>query len=210
MLRRVIQGVLMFFLAALAGTSSVRASRSTVASEKEKDEDCRKYVQQFYQWYADADFESWGVSQSLDDAIDQKVFSFDLADQLNDLVDAEEQHDAVWLDFDPVLNTRHPWDDYVAGAVTRKGEHFLVEVYGAQHGRRNARPDVVAELVFQIGRWTFVNFHYPNRDKSPATENLRSVLNGIRKSHPVKPHARRSDDPEAMKRQATINDPTIS
>ena len=165
--------------------------------DKKADEDCRQFVQQFYSWYANAQYESWGVSQSLDDALDQNLFSLDLTNQLDDVIDSENDHDAVWLAFDPVLNTKRPWDEYAAGAVTRKGEHYLVGVYGVQHGRRHDHPDVVAELVFQIGRWTFVNFHYPSRAATPANENLLSLLKEIRKSHPVKHHVQPSDEPQA-------------
>lgn len=194
---RVVSHVTVMACCLVATATGVSASRVAISSEKQKDEDCRKFVQQFYNWYADAEYESWGVSQSLDDALDQNLFSVDLTGQLDDVIDSEQDHDAVWLDFDPVLNTKHPWDDYAAGAVTRKGDHFLVEVYGVRHRRRNDKPDVVAELVFQIGRWTFVNFHYPGRVATPASENLLSLLKEIRKSHPVKHHVQPSDEPQA-------------
>ncbi len=183
-------------LAMAAWAVSARAPRAA-QGEKKTDGDCRQFVQQFYNWYANAQYESWGVSQSLDDALDQNLFSIDLTGQLDDVIDSENDHDDIWLAFDPVLNTKHPWDNYEAGAVTHKGDHFLVEVYGVRNRRRNDRPDVVAELMFEIGRWTFVNFHYPDRAGSSGNENLLSVLKGIRKSHPVKHHAQPSDEPQA-------------
>jgi hypothetical protein len=184
-------------LALVALAPCVSRSSAAIGSDKQKDEDCRHYVKQFYGWYANAEYESWGVSQSLDDALDQKLFSQDLASQLDDVIDSEQDHDEIWLNLDPVLNTKHPWDGYTAGAVTHKGDHFLVEVYGLQHGKRNSTPDVVAELVFQIGRWTFVNFHYPKQAAGSASENLLSILREIRKSHPVKHHVQPSDEPQA-------------
>ena len=184
-------------LALVAAAACASAARAVGRADKKTDEDCRQFVQQFYNWYANAQYETWGVSQSLDDALDQNLFSLDLTNQLDDVIDSENDHDAVWLAFDPVLNTKHPWDEYAAGAVTRKGEHYSVDVYGVRHGRRNDHPDVVAELVFQIGRWTFVNFHYPSRAATPAGENLLSLLKEIRKSHPVKHHVQPSDEPQA-------------
>jgi hypothetical protein len=172
-------------------------SRATVASEKAKDEECRRYVQDFYDWYAKADFDESGMSESLDDVLDQNLLSRDLADQLNDVLDSQDDYDAIWLDFDPILNSRHEQDSHSAGSVTHKGEHYLVEVYGVSHGRKFGRPDVVAELVYQIGGWTFVNFHYPNHAGTPAKENLLSVLKEIRRSHPVKHHVQPSDEPQA-------------
>jgi hypothetical protein len=173
------------------------ATRAAAGPDKRTDEGCRQYVQQFYNWYANAEYETWGVSQSLDDALDQELFSRDLTNQLDDVIDSEQDHDEVWLNLDPVLNTKHPWDSYVAASVTHKGEHYLVEVYSESHGKRHAEPDVVAELVFQIGRWTFVNFHYPNRAAGAASENLLGLLKEIRKSHPVKHHVQPSDEPQA-------------
>jgi hypothetical protein len=197
MASRVVSNIAVVACCLIATAAGVSVSRAAVSPEKQKDEECRRFVQQFYTWYADADYETWGVSQSLDDALDQNLFSVDLEDQLDDVIDSERDHNAVWLDFDPVLNTKHPWDSYAPGDVTRKGEHFLVEVYGLQHGRRNNKPDVVAELVFQIGRWTFVDFHYPNGATTPAKEDLLGLLKEIRKSHPVKHHVQPSDEPQA-------------
>src|SRR5579864_4729709 len=82
-------------LALLAGALFVRDLRATVASDKAKDEECRKYVEQFYRWYADADFGQSGISDSLDDVLDKEMLSRDLADQLDDVLDAEDQHDDV-------------------------------------------------------------------------------------------------------------------
>ena len=195
MLRKLLK--LTFVTLALTALAAFATAARAAQSNKKTDADCRQFVQQFYNWYANAQYESWGVSQSLDDALDQNLFSVDLTGQLDDVIDSENDHDDIWLDFDPVLNTKHPWDNYAAGAVTRKGEHFLVEVYGVRNRRRNDRPDVVAELAFQIGRWTFVNFHYPNRAETPANENLLSLLKEIRKSHPVKHHVQPSDEPQA-------------
>jgi hypothetical protein len=66
---------------------------------------------------------------------------------------------------------------------------FLVDVYGVSDGRESDQPDVVPELVFQVRRWTFVNFHYPNRTHPSADENLVTMLKKIRKSIRQSPHS---------------------
>jgi hypothetical protein len=56
-----------------------------------------------------------------------------------------------------------------------------VEVFGFWNGKKNAKPDVVPELVFEKGRWIFVNFHYDSSG-FPENENLVSVLQALKKS----------------------------
>jgi hypothetical protein len=76
--------------------------------------------------------------------------------------------------------------------VTRKGDHYLVEVYGVTPDKTDANPAVVAELVFQSGRWIFVNFHYPGNVVSSGNENMVSVLRRLRESiHGQDPQPRR-------------------
>ena len=42
-------------------------------------------------------------------------------------------------------------DRYVLGAATRKAGGFLVPLYAVWDGRKNARPDVIAEVRFVKG-----------------------------------------------------------
>ena len=58
----------------------------------------------------------------------------------------------------------------------------VAEVYGVSPERKDLNPDVVAELVFQSGRWIFVNFHYPGYPVSSGQENLLSILRRIHRS----------------------------
>lgn len=48
---------------------------------------------------------------------------------------------------------------------------------------------MIAELVFQVGKWTFVNFHYPNHEDSRGEENLLSLLKILGKSLREEPNS---------------------
>jgi hypothetical protein len=176
-------------LAILAGASAPRCARAT--STQDEAESCRSFVEQFYNLYEPLDPGQPLDSTSLGEAVQKKQVDPDLAGQLRAVLDAQAQSGQTLLDFDPIINGRDPSDKYVAGSVMRKGEHYLVEVYGVSDDRRkHDNPDVIAELVFQVGRWTFVNCHYPNRSDSPASENLLSLLKSTRRSLGEKQHAR--------------------
>src|SRR5205807_3501027 len=86
----------------------------------------------------------------------------------------------VGLDFDPILNAQDFADRYVGGKVTRSGDHYRADVYGISGGKKSRKPDVTPELVFEHGRWIFVNFHYGAKPKHPEEENLLSLLKAIR------------------------------
>jgi hypothetical protein len=156
---------------------------------KANEESCRGFVQSFYDWYApnpDQQRSGTSVAPWLNGKV-FKVLDGYLARQLREVVDAQEKSGKPLLDFDPILNSQYARDKYLAGNVSRKGEHYLVELYGISNGRQNGQPDVVPELVFQVGRWIFVNFHYPNRTTPRSDENLLSMLKRIRKSIPREP-----------------------
>lgn len=162
-------------------------------------ESCRGFVEQFYNYYEPLEPGHLLEHTSLGDAVEKKQFDPGLAEQLRVVLDAQAKSGQIVLDFDPIINGREPADKYVAGSVTRKGEHYLVEVYGvSEEGRKHDNPDVIAEVVFQAGEWTFVNFHYPNR--TGENENLLSMLKRIRKSLGDETHARPAGSPESAPR----------
>ncbi|HUA00332.1 MAG TPA: hypothetical protein VMB02_08380 [Candidatus Aquilonibacter sp.] len=177
-------------LAGLAIVASVFAFPPAGATnlQQELNDSCRTFVSQFYNSYNPIDPDqpaepaliaggSGDRRPSRTDPIDP-----DLIKQMREFFKAEASSGRILLDFDPVINSRRAADSYVAGRLTRKGEHYLVEVYGVSDGRQHDHPDVVAELVFQVGAWTFVNFHYPNHADAPSDENLLSLLKQFRKS----------------------------
>jgi hypothetical protein len=178
---KTLQRSVVFGVAFLAGVSFARCAGATNA--RNMDESCRGFVEQFYNYYEPLEPGHSLEFTSLGDAVEKKQVDPELAGQLRVVLDAQAKSGRMLLDFDPIINGRDAADKYVAANVTRKGEHYLVEVYGvSDDGRKHENPDVVAELLFQTGEWTFVNFHYPNRADSAENENLLGMLKRIRKS----------------------------
>ena len=184
---------------ALAGMVYVRCVGATDA--RDMDESCRNFVEQFYNLYEPLEPGHTLEFTSLGDAVEKKQVDPELGEHLRVVLDAQANGGQTLLDFDPIINGRDPADRYLTGSVTRKGEHYLVEVYGvSDDGRKHDKPDVIAELVFQTGEWTFVNFHYPNRADSPENENLLSMLKRIRKSLGKENHPQPAGVPEGAPR----------
>jgi hypothetical protein len=194
-----LQRSLVASVAFLAGISCAPCAGAT--NTRDMEESCRTFVEQFYNYYEPLEPGHTLESTSLGDAVEKKQFDPLLAQQLRVVLDTQAKSGPIRLDFDPIINGREPADKYVAGSVTRKGEHYLVEMYGvSDDGRKHDNPDVVTELVFQTGEWTFVNFHYPNRADSAENENLLSMLTRIRKSLREENHAQPAGSPEGAPR----------
>lgn len=150
---------------------------------RDMDDSCRSFVEQFYNYYEPLEPGHPLEHTSLGDAIEKKQFDPLLAQQLQVVLDTQAKSGQIRLDFDPIVNGREPADKYVAGNVTRKGEHYLVEVYGvSDDGKKHDKPDVVAEVEWENGEWMFANFHYPNGSDAPENENLLGMLRRILKS----------------------------
>lgn len=143
-------------------------------------ESCRSFVEQFYNYYEPLEPGHSLEHTSLGDAVEKKQFDPDLAEQLRVVLDSQAKSGQIVLDFDPIINGREPADKYVTGSVTRKGEHYLVEVYGvSDDGKKHDKPAVIAEVESESGEWMFANFYYPNRTDSTEGDNLRSMLTRI-------------------------------
>lgn len=150
---------------------------------RDMDDSCRSFVEQFYNYYEPLEPGHSLEHTSLGDAIEKKQFDPALAQQLQVVLDTQAKSGQIRFDFDPIVNGREPADKYVAGNVTRKGEHYLVEVYGvSDDGKKHDKPDVIAEVEWENGEWMFANFHYPNRADAPENENLLGMLRRILKS----------------------------
>lgn len=144
---------------------------------------CLHFTQDFYSRYVKSVFEK-PHSKSAEDPLlaalnyEGHPFSHELEQGLRK-VKAEEKssHEAI-LDFDPILNSQDPADHYVVRKITEKNGHYWAEVYGIWSrppSGLGTGPQVVAELVFEKGRWMFVNFHYPD-STDPRNESLLSML----------------------------------
>jgi hypothetical protein len=188
---RIFNPVALTMLLLLAGIARPLFAQSSGAQPG--DEACLSFVQSFYDWYAPIALEDPPYPSSIDLVLQSRVLSPDLARQLTQVTDAAGRSGGdIWINVDPIVNTEDLWKKFVARNVTRKGDHYLVEVYGVSPYKTDTNPDVVAELVFQSGRWIFVNFHYPGNVVSSGNENMLSVLRRLRESiHGQDPQPRR-------------------
>ena len=141
-------------------------------------EACHKFVQGFYDWYLPK-MANGGMEQvfkhrpsfftpALVRAFDEESV---LQNRHPDLVGA--------LDFDPFLDTQDPYDHYIVGDATVTGNNCLVNVYGAPGGNKNAKPDVVAEVVQVNGTLRFANFHY--KDEKGKESDIIGMLRASKK-----------------------------
>ncbi|HEY6327733.1 MAG TPA: hypothetical protein VI756_00230, partial [Blastocatellia bacterium] len=61
--------------------------------------------------------------------------------------------------------------------ITQNGSNYLVEVSVVKAGKKSSPPAVVAELSYQGGQWSFVNFHYGS---GKDTTDLLTTLKELR------------------------------
>src|SRR5437879_1405295 len=110
------------------------------ASTPTTPESCRKFVQEFYNWYLPTMRKNTTLAPP-SPALKSKshAFSPELLNRLDeDFVAASKVPDEiVGLDFDPFLNSQDPGERYVAGRATSKGNTCLVEVYGVSSGKKS-------------------------------------------------------------------------
>jgi hypothetical protein len=165
----------------LAGTAEPLVAQASNAQDR--DDACRTFVQSFYDWYTPVAMDDTAFPGAMNLAIQSQILSPDLARLLEEIgAAAISGGGEIFLGVDPFANSEDLWKKFRVGDVTRKGDHYFAEVYGVSSEKKDLNPDVVAELIFQSGRWIFVNFHYPGHPVSSGNENLLSVLRRIRRS----------------------------
>jgi hypothetical protein len=158
----------------------------TTPSSQDALKSVRKFVQEFYEWYVPKAPDL--CTNSLELALKHRsyVFSIELFKALKEDSDAQARaREIVGLDFDPFLDTQDPCDRYELRGITRKGNTYLVEVFGVYPVRPSDRPDempdVIAEVARRNGHWVFTNFLYPPVAKQfPDSSNLLAILKLLR------------------------------
>ena len=123
------------------------------------------FVKKFYDWYVPIALNRNLKEDSSNVAIAKRGALFDppLLKALKEDVEAARKtpDDIVGLDFDPFLNSQDPDDKYVVGEVSEKDGLYLVNVYGIRKGKkREAKPNVVAEVKPAKNSFVFTNFLY--------------------------------------------------
>lgn len=144
-----------------------------------------KFVQDFYNWYVPLSKHERHEASS-DVALKKRSadFSPELTKALKeDSAAAKNPGEVVGLDFDPFLNSQETVDRSVVGNTTEKNGAFRVEVYHFLDGKKDKKPQIIAEVKSENGHWVFVNFW--NSDKGNLLDELRQLAKD-RKKYPVK------------------------
>lgn len=164
--------ILLLFLS--IGTSGQMAPDSASAQ-------CRKFVRDFYDWYAPIAISRTDINAS-DIAIRDRAKDFtpDLLAALQDdsRAQAENPGMIVGLDYDPFLNSQDPAGHYFVGRVVPRGSTFWVEVLEGSHGKKASKPSIVPEVRVDSGKCVFVNFHsnmVPGKDEVDLLSWLKTL-----------------------------------
>jgi len=154
------------------------------SAETEQAQSCKKFVQDFYDWYFDrlnSQIAKKTEGPSTYDVLRLKpqVITPRLRTMLEEDVKAQSKSpdEVVGLDLDPFINAQDWEGKYWTGNVTLNGENCRVAVWGTDSGAKYEIVD--PELKLENGQWVFVNFHYPGSE-TPRDENLIALLTGLR------------------------------
>lgn len=148
----------------LMAALTLSTSMGVNAQAKTSHQPCLHFVQSFYSWYGPLAAKerrgppSWiiGIRQR------SSEFSPSLIKMLDDDWSATRKaKELVGLDYDPFVNSQDPSPPYKTGKVTQTDKTCSVEILGTPPAMAN-RADVIAELEYVNGSWSFVNFHYPD------------------------------------------------
>lgn len=161
--------VVRFFVALfIALNSSVPATAQSVQNKMESS--CRKFTQEFYDWYAplvqDISPASVSVAQRKIRERETEVLSPRLFRALRADNEAQERAkgELVGLDFDPFVGSQDPAEHYEIRKTHLHGNRCSVEIWRSSPNdtaAKSDKPDGVAQLINEASRWRFVNFQYP-------------------------------------------------
>ncbi|MGA9853198.1 MAG: hypothetical protein WBR15_09735 [Gammaproteobacteria bacterium] len=146
-------------LVALLGVPCAHGGNVETAAEEVRD-----FVQAFYGWYVPEALKAqeepaWNVALKYKSG----AFSRELYHALNEDAEAQAKTSGVivGLDFDPFLNTQEPCRRYEVGKIASQKSSYRIDIFGVCSGKRNEKPDVVAEVAHGNGNLVFTNFVYP-------------------------------------------------
>ena len=143
-----------------------------------------KFVQDFYNWYVPLAKHSHKEASS-DVALKKRSadFSAELKKALQEdsAAAAKSPGEIVGIDWDPFLNSQETIDRCEIGKTTEKNGTFRVEVYDFLGGKKDKKPQIIAEVKSENGHWVFVNFWNP--DKGNLLDELRQLAKD-RKKYP--------------------------
>ena len=142
-----------------------------------------KFVEDFYNWYVPMSAHSHETASDVALKKKSAVFSAELLKALKEdaLATAKSPGEVVGLDWDPFLNSQEQIDRCVIGNVTEKNGAFRVDVYDVLEGKKDKKPNIIAEVKQENGHWIFVNFWDPDGN------NLLSELRELAKERKKTP-----------------------
>lgn len=164
--------ILLLFICALSMPS---CSANGQDASKAREASCHDSVQKFYDWYVanvHGEQNDWHI------ALEKRgwLFSRDLTESLNNSDRESKAYGDPVLDFDPILATQDMGDHYVVRKVRIRNNQCYADVYGVWSrpvSGLGKGPQVVAELIFENGRWQFVNFQYPGSNGAPTVDLMK-------------------------------------
>ncbi len=160
---------LFIVVVALTAVSLRSQERATAPTDRS----CRKFVQNFYDWYV---AHLAGSAATYPTVLKTKanLFSPTLVRLLREDYAASEANpkEVVGLDFDPFLNSQDPSPKFVVTKATVQQLKCSAEVHGITDGVNNEA--VYPELTYKNGAWRFVNFRYEQSDLLSTLKSLRS------------------------------------
>jgi len=164
------QGICLFlllafptWLAAQAAAAKKAPARAPVKTADELREECKKFVQEFFDWYlpkASADVSKQGPADALALKKHPEDFSRELTYALaTDAAARAKSNEVVGLDGDPFLNCQDCPLHVQYGEPKLNGYRCQVALYFVQDGVAEAEPHVIPEAAYLPGKkWIFVNF----------------------------------------------------
>ena len=157
---------------------------SQTPGSSQREDSCRKFVQQFYDWYLPKARPAKVRASDLVLKEKSSVLSRELARRLKQDSDAQDKADGelVGLDFDPFLNTQDPgFEKCVAGNAVCQTASCRVKVTCNFPGQHADKSELTPELQFTNGQWVFVNFHYTVDGKAYDLLTMLKQLSADRK-----------------------------
>jgi hypothetical protein len=150
-------------------------------AEQRRLNSCRRFVQAFYTGYL-REFSKEHSMEELETRYRPSALSRALRRRLHEdyVANTNSKGEIVGLDFDPILAAQDSAERHVVGNVYRTGNTYRAEVYSYWNGKKNKTPSVVPELVYERGRWVFVNFHYDFDNKPGTRRDLLQLLKELR------------------------------
>jgi len=166
-----------------------QCAQAQVAASDQR-ESCRKFVQEFYDWYVSIESRKPPPHQpSAQEIVLGRRAEF-LSPVLlaalkeDEAASAKNPDDIVGLDFDPYLNAQDIAGAYTAGQPVLQGNTYRVPIYQVRGKIQASKPLLFAELSLSGVHWQFVNFHY---DVDGKPYDLLSMLKSLREEREKDP-----------------------